>query len=105
MILLLDVIEQLLATFVYTRAALRRRVTENSVLRRMVIPEKVEVTARCKNWCIVELVGLYSSADKYHNDGKEKTEMNGASVTHTEVGDLLKRLFEDPEVKTYMENT
>jgi len=31
--------------------------------------------------------------------------MNGPYVTRTEVGDLLTRLFEEPEVKTYVENT
>ena len=49
--------------FIYTRAALRLRVTQNSVLRRMVRPEKVEVTGRWKNWCSVERGDLYSPAD------------------------------------------
>jgi len=50
-------------TFVNTRAVLRVRVTQNSVLRRMARPEKVEVTGRWKNWCSVERGDLCSSAD------------------------------------------
>ena len=50
-------------TFVNTRAALRWMVTQNSVLRGMVRPEKVDVKCRWKNLCSVVLGDLYSSAD------------------------------------------
>ena len=49
-------------TFVNTRAVLRLRVTQNSVLRRMARPEKVEVTGKWKNWYYVERGDLHSSA-------------------------------------------
>ena len=45
-------------TFVNTRAALRLRVTQNIVLRRMVRPEKVEI-----HLYSVERGDLYSSAE------------------------------------------
>jgi len=38
-------------------------VTQNSVLRGMVRPEKVDVKCRWKNLCSVVLGDLYSSAD------------------------------------------
>ena len=49
--------------FVNTRAVLRVRVTQNSMLRRMARPEKVEVTGRWKNCYSVERGDLYSSSD------------------------------------------